>query len=378
MAEVVEINSLEQLQPYQLAWNALFLQTPRASFFHTYDWFVTYWKHYGAGRRMRLLVIRSDSKVLGILPLCVLEEHHRLSDIRVLTYPLSDWGMWYGPLGSNPSATMFMALRHIRDTRRDWDMIDLRWTSADAHDHDVTGRAMSSVGWKAQRGLYQKTSLIRFEGTNWETYFQSLPKKWRHEIRRQERNLEKQGAVEFVRHRPGSAANGDGDERWDLFEECLDVSRQSWQANSHDGNTICHESVLPFVRDCHALAARLGMLDLAVLRVAGQPLAYQYNYHLEGKVFGLRMGYAKEARELGVGKILLSRFIEDGFHRGDRALDLGIGEFDFKMRFRTDVENSYRYSYYPWNAWRSQSVRASQWLRQQFAGEELAAKPAIA
>src|SRR5262245_51117091 len=107
MAEVVEVNDLEQLASYQLAWNALFQQTPKASFFHTYQWFVTYWKHFGGDKQMRVLVVRSGDAVIGIVPLCILQEQHKLSEIRVLTYPLSDWGMWYGPIGANQSATMF-------------------------------------------------------------------------------------------------------------------------------------------------------------------------------------------------------------------------------------------------------------------------------
>jgi CelD/BcsL family acetyltransferase involved in cellulose biosynthesis len=258
-------------------------------------------------------------------------------------------------------------------------MIDLRWGSVDPGDHDITGRAMSAVGWKPQRNFYQQTSLVRFAGTDWESYFNRLSKKWRHEIRRQTRNLEKIGKLEFVRHRPLAATAGDGNPRWDLFDECVDVSRRSWQSGVQNGNTICHAEVLPFLRDCHAEAAQLGMLDLAVLRVGGKPLAYQYNYHHQGDIFGLRMGYDREARELGVGKVLLTRFLEDSFQRGDSVIELGIGESDFKVRFRTDVEKNYRYSYYPWNAWRSQSVRMSQWLRQRFATEKPApAKPALA
>jgi CelD/BcsL family acetyltransferase involved in cellulose biosynthesis len=328
---------------------------------------------------MKVLIVRSEETVIGIVPLCVVEETHRLNNVRVLTYPLNDWGMWFGPLGSNPSATMFMAMQHLRDTRRDWDMIDLRWCAIDPRDHDVTGRAMSAIGWKPQRKAYQQTSLIRFTNTDWETYFNGLNKKWRHEIRRQTRKLERLGELEFVRHRPLATTAGDGNPRWDLFEECLDISRRSWQSGAHNGNTICHAEVLPFLGDCHAAAARLGMLDLAILRVGGKPLAFQYNYLEQGEIFGLRMGYDREAREMGVGKVLLTRFIEDSFERGDRALDLGIGEFDFKVRFRTDIEMSYHYSYYPWNAWRSQSVRISQWLRQRFVVEEpVPAKPALA
>lgn len=379
MADVVEINDLEHLRNFEADWNALFHRTPRASFFHTYPWFVTYWKHFGTGRKMRVLIVRSGETVTGIMPLCVIEEQHRLSAVKVLTYPLSDWGMWYGPLGPHQSATMFMALQHLRRTVRDWDMIDLRWTPCNPAGHDVTRRAMTAVGWRPQREVYQQSSLIQFEGNDWETFFAGLNKKWRHEIRRQERNLEKLGEVQFIRHRPGCATDGDGNPHWGLFDECVAVSRQSWQAGVTHGNTICHASVLPFIKECHEQASRLGMVDMAVLRLNGKPLAYQYNYHHQGEVFGLRMGYDRSARDLGVGKILLSRFLEDCFHRGDKMLDLGIGDFDFKARFRTGVATSHHYSYSPWNSWKSQGVRLSHWLRQSIVGDEpTPAKPAVA
>jgi CelD/BcsL family acetyltransferase involved in cellulose biosynthesis len=238
---------------------------------------------------------------------------------------------------------------------------------------------MTAAGWKPHREVYQQSSLIHFQGNDWEAFFASLNKKWRHEIRRQERNLERLGEVEFVRHRPNSQASGDGNPRWDLFDQCLAVSRQSWQASVTNGNTLCHASVLPFIKECHEQAARLGMVDMAVLRLNGKPLAYQYNYHHQGDVFGLRMGYVSEARELGVGKILLTHFLEDCFHRGDKVLDMGIGDFDFKARFRTGIATSHRYSYSPWNSWRSQSVRLSHWLRQSLVGDETtSSKPAVA
>lgn len=382
MAEVIEINSLEELQSYQLAWNALHLQTPQASFFQTYDWFVTFWKHYGKNQQMRVLIVRASDSTIGIVPLCIVKKQHRLTKVRVLTYPLSDWGMWYGPLGPNRSATLFMAMQHLRNTPRNWDAIELCWTPDHSGTGDVTRRAMSAVGWQPQADPYQESSVIRFAGSNWDEYRQGLSKKWRHEIGRQTRKLQQEGEVEFIRHRPQPASQGDGDPRWDLFDQCVDVSRESWQASVTQGNTLCHGSVLGFLTECHAHAARLGMLDLAILQFNGKPVAYQYNYFSQGEISGLRMGYLTSERDLGVGKVLLSKFLEDSFERGDQSLDLGMGDYDFKRRFRTDVETSYRYSYYPWNAFRAQGVRLTHWLKSRLTRErqenETKAKPAIA
>ena len=365
MANVLEINDPDELEQFRLVWSALLSKTPRASFFHSLDWLQTYWKHFGQNQRLRVLVIQSAGTPIGIVPLCVNSERYHVGTVRVLTYPLSDWGMWYGPIGADHSASIFMALKHISETPRDWDMIDLRWASAELNDRNATGRALRAVGWQPHKIAYQRNSVIRFADTDYETYFAGLSKKWRHEIRRQSRAVKQSEYLSFHRHRPLSAAQGDGDPCWDLYEDCLEISRQSWQGGSTTGNTLCHEHVREFVKDCHAAAARLGMLDMAVLKINGRPAAFQYNYHYGSNVYGLRMGYNPEFSKQGVGKILMNRSIEDSFERGDQTLDMGVGDYDFKRRFRTDVETNYRFACYPWASWRSQGVRLTRWLKQQ-------------
>ncbi len=363
MADVIEIGSLEELESYRLVWDSLLPQTPRASFFHTYDWFATYWKHFGHERKMRVLVIRASGTTIGIVPLCVQRERYQVGNLRVLTYPLSDWGSWYGPIGPNQSASMFMALRHIRDTSRDWDMLDLRWVPAERSDGSSTNRALRAAGWNPEKSVYQESSVIRMTDTDWDSYFAGRSKKWRSETRRQLRALQRDSEVKFLRHRPAGAACGDNDPRWDLFDECLDVSRNSWQAQSKSGNTLCHEHVEPFLRDCHGVAAKLGMLDVGLLKIDGQPAAFQYNYCYDGTISGLRMGYDRHFSRQGLGNVVLNYTLEDSFNRNDRQLELGVGDYPFKQRLRTDVDSSYRFTCYPRLALRAQGVRLTRWLK---------------
>ena len=363
MADVVEIGSLEELESYRLVWNSLLPKTPRASFFHTFDWFATFWKHFGQDRKMRVLVIRASGQPIGIVPFCVQRERYQVGNLRVLSYPLSDWGFSYSPIGANQSATMFMALRHIRDTPRDWDMLDLRWVPAKQSDYNTTNRALRAAGWNPERSPYQESSVIRLTDHDWESYFASRSKKWRSESRRQLRALQRDHAISFQRLRPAGAARGDDNPRWDVFEDCLAVSRNSWQAHSQSGNTLCHQHVEPFLRDCHAMAAKLGMLDVGLLKIDGQPAAYQYNYYHDGDIFGLRMGYDRQYSRQGLGNVVLNLTLEDSFRRGDHQLELGIGDYPFKQRLRTEVHSSFRFTCYPWLAWRAQGVRLTRWLK---------------
>ncbi len=376
MVEVQEINDLDELAGYRLAWNSWLATTPRATFFNTFDWLENYWRHFGQNQRLRVLLVRSAGTPIGILPLCVRTERHGFNSLRVLTYPLDSWGSWYGPLGSNSAATMLAAMQHIRHTNRDWDTIDLPSTAPPSRDGGRVGRSMRVVGLLSQQTAYETSSLVNFGG-GWNDYLAGKSHKARHEMRRVLRRVFDghrvfdSHDVEYIRHRPAPAREGDGDPRWDLFAMCQQVALASWQATSTTGTTLTHERVRHFLRDAHAIAARNGMVDVNLLLIDGRPAAFAYNYHLHGRLTGLRVGYDASLVQSGqvppgLGTALMLRSIEDSCERGDVSLDLGRGESLFKRSLRTHAEASYRMIYAPLGSWRSQAARLSQWAKQRF------------
>src|SRR5687768_14669758 len=209
MVEVIEINDIEQLSSYRMLWNSMFAATPNASFFLTIDWLEANWRHFGHDQKLRVLIPYSAGQPLGILPLCVRREPHRFSTVNVLTYPLDNWGTWYGPIGPNPSATMMAAMQHLRRSRRDWDMLELRWVAADATEGGKTARALRTAGMLSEKKEYQWTSIIDLPNS-WEEFLATAAHSTRRQFRRTVRDLAKTGRAEFVRHRPAPAAEGDG------------------------------------------------------------------------------------------------------------------------------------------------------------------------
>ncbi|QDU57733.1 GNAT family N-acetyltransferase [Aeoliella mucimassa] len=368
MAEVQEINDLRTLANYRLLWNSLLEETPNASFHHTFEWLENFWRHDGSDKRLRVLIVRVAGQAVGILPLCVIERRHRLGTLDVLTYPLDNWASFYGPIGKNQTATLMAAMRYLASTPRDWDQIDLGWTDVDAVDHGRTRNAMRLAGLAADSQLQDETSVIDLAAfTNGEEYLASLSKKTRHELRRHERRVSEFGEVTFERHRPGPRREGGGDERWDLYDECEQIASTSWQSASTTGNTLSDREYVGFFRDCHAAAARQGMVDMALLRLAGKPVAFWYGYQHQGRLIGMRMGYDPSTPVGGVGNVLLKRLIADSIARGDQHLDMGVGGEQYKLRLRTGSKSIYHITHTPTLAVRPQMVRAARWLKQQIA-----------
>ena len=208
MVQVREINDIQELGELRPSWNSLLPQTARATFFQSLDWLECYWKHFGGEQRLRALVVYDgQQRPTGIVPLVVRRETTHVGTIRVLTYPLHDWGSFYGPVGPDPAATLRAGLEHVRRTPRDWDLVELRWVDPEDAGQGRTQQAMRGVGWRPRRQVWAETAMIELSGT-WAESFQGRGKKWRHNVMNCGRRLARLGEVNYIRYRPRGAADG--------------------------------------------------------------------------------------------------------------------------------------------------------------------------
>ena len=355
---VQEINDFATLTGYRSAWDSLLPQTPGASFFHSLDWLETYWSHFGARRRLRVLLVYSGDECIGVLPLVVRNERRLGAPLRVLTYPLDNWGSFYGPIGPDPAVTLLAGLEHIRRTRRDWDLIELPWVDAQGSDQGRTLSAMKNAGLVPHGESRQASALIDLTAQGrWNAYWASRSSHWRTNVRRSEKKLAQRGTVTYVRYRPEGAARSDADPRWDLYQACEAIAQTSWQGSSQTGTTLTHQAIRPFLRDLHLVATNAGALDLNLLLVDGKSVAFNYAYQYRGHVFGLRTGFDREFKAEGPGTVLQARMIEDCFARGDHTYDLGPDYLACKRHWQSHAQRGFRYSHFASHAPLAQLVR---------------------
>ena len=373
MPNVEEVNRIDDLAAYRSVWRTLLSQTTGGTFFQSLDWLEAYWNHFGGELKLRALVVSDRGRPIGILPLVVLREDTKVGPLRTLTYPLHDWGSFYGPIGPDPATTLDAALAHIRESRSDWDILELRWVNAEDAGAGRTERAMRTAGFQAYRTVWNQTAIVDIDG-DWNDYLAGRSIKWRSNFRTGARKLAKQGEVAYLRYRPKGEAFGEDDPRWDLYDTCEDIARRSWQGSSATGTTLSHESIRPFLRDVHARAAKAGALDVNLLYLNEQPAAFAYNYYFDGSVYGLRAGYDGGLSKTGLGNLLYARIIEDSFRRKDHTYDMGVGSLEVKKRLLSRVLPIFRYSHFRVTSPAAQLLRTKRWLQHRsLARQELLA-----
>ena len=357
MPFVHEVNDIDALANYRADWERLLAETPRASFFQTLDWLLVYWRHFGQEQILRALVIEDRGEVLAFVPFVECVEATRAGRVRLLTYPLHDWGAFYSPIARDQAAALEAATRHLRAMRRTWDLIDLRWIDRTHVDGGATLAAMRGAGFTADERPWQQAATID-TSSSWGDYWRSRDARMRGNVGRCQRRLTERGEVRLVRHRT-SPADGRIDPRWDLYDTCERLARSSWQGSSTTGTTLSHDAIRHFLRDAHAAAARSGGVDMNLLYVGDHPAAFAYNYVHNGHVSGLRTGFVAEYD--GAGSVLLAKAIEDSFARGDRLYDLGTGYLEGKRHLLTELVTTHRVSHYPVL---SAKARLLRWKRQ--------------
>jgi len=364
-----EFTQWESLAGYRQLWNDLLAQTPGAQFFQSWDWLDAYWRSYRADQQLRVFLGWEGGRLRGILPMVIRSEKTRIGRVRVLGYPLDDWGSFYGPIGPEPAQTLQAVLDYLRSGPAEWDLLELRWISPEDEAAGWTRQALAGAGLKAIRTLWDQTAVVDLADgqAGWQRYVASRSAKWRGNLRRAEKKLAALGPVEYVRYRPLGQSAGQDDPRWDLYEACYRIAERSWQARSETGTTLCHSQAREFLRQVHEGAARLGAVDINLLYVGGQPAAFLYNYVWQGQVYGLRRGFDPQVAPQGAGNVLLAWALRDSFLRNDRLYDLGVGYLETKRAWMTRLVPIYRYSYVPpgrlrmvlirwkrrWQAWRT-------------------------
>lgn len=368
MYDVREINTFDALEESRPLWQSLLAETADATFFHSLDWLQVYWKHYGASQRLRTLVVYHQGEPLGILPMVVRRERRKIGMISVLTYPLDDWGSWYSPLGPCPQETLTAGIRHFLETRRDWDVFDLRWVPEHFDTHQQTQAALAATHLPTMHDVRSVSALIDLN-TTWEILLQSFTPKWRNNFKRWQRRLSEQGELKLLRYRPAGSAVGDDDPRWDLYDTCEAIARRSWQGSSTDGTTLSSESIRPFLRDLHQTAARTGNVEINLLMAGQTPLAYAYNYHHWGRIYGLRIGYDPQAARAGAGNVLYAFAIRDSIERGDTLYDMGPGSLAYKQHWATQLVPLRQYTHFSSASFKGRLLHRGhltrRWLREQ-------------
>ncbi len=352
MVTVSEFNDLEELHQFRLLWRSLWERTPQATIFQTLEWLQTYWREFGRGQKLRVLLVSVSGRPVGFVPLVVKRRKTSAGTLRVLSYPVDSFGHVFGPVSPYTAAILAETMRHLRDSARDWDVLDLAPIDSNGRENGRTHNAMKHRGFRPSVSQCDEFASVNL-AIPWELYFQSRMPDLQNGISQ----WESAGNVEFIRYRPAGVIHGETLPRWDLMREFESLFGDVLLGHTEQGKILKRRR---FWKDTHPLAIETGTLDFCLLRVHGQTVAGAYNYHHDGRVQGHLLA-AREPQSDQMLHLLIHRMLVDSIERGDELYRFPIGAEEIACEWQTGIETTFRYTHYARLEPRAQLLRLRNW-----------------
>jgi CelD/BcsL family acetyltransferase involved in cellulose biosynthesis len=306
----IEVHSA--IAPLAREWDDLVDRTGTAPFTRP-GWLEGWWRAFGGGRgRLQILALRRQGRLAGVLPL--VRRHGLVSSTT------NDWMSAYDPPAEDAQAAGALAESLFASGPR---RVEFRLLPLEHPVRAACTAAAATRGYRLVDGAVERSPYIALEG-GWENYQAGLDRKLLSELRRRRRRLEEQGSL--------SVEVSDGTQRLDeLLDVGFRLEAAAWKGEA--GTAIVSDAAtLQYYRDGAEWASRRGILRLALLRLDGRPLAFDYCLEEAGVHYLLKIGYDPAFRKYGPGVILRHEMVS-------RAFSAGLSRYEFlgiDMPFKLD------------------------------------------
>ena len=178
--------------------------------------------------------------------------------------------------------------------------------------------AAERYGWTAHEEPEAVTPTVELPSA-WEEYVSALPKKYRHELRRKLRNLERAGEVGFVSATaPGEVA--------DAVEGLLAMMRESREEKA----AFLTPEREAFFRDLAAGLSEHGLARISTLTLDGEPTARVFTLEGGGATMLYNSGFDPALSGVAVGLLSKALLVRDAIERGQSAVDFLRGAEVYK------------------------------------------------
>ncbi len=320
------------------SWNAL-LETTDASVFQSFEWQRTWWKHFGepnTAASLHIIVLSDGNEVVGIAPFFV-ERVRSLGVVRykrlafISTGPSDYLDLLLQPNKEEHCVEMIAA--HLAQQPHLFDVIDLQDCPDRLPNHRLLYAALQRHGFRGEHFINEYCPRTLLKNT-WEETLASFKIDNRREIRRRQRNLHKNFAVEYeVVTRPEDALRG--------IEEFILMHQTKWRNDGHSG-VFADSSVARFHRDIVQLFARRGWLYLAFMNANGERAATLYCFVFKNDLAVYLTGNANRADvfKYSPGRVLTAFCMEEAVKMGKKVCDFMRGTEPYKYELDArDVPN---------------------------------------
>ena len=339
MLGITEINTFDQFKELRDEWDKVLEKSIDNNPFLTWEYLSTYWKHFRKDKKLRILCIEDENEIIAIAPL----RRSRYSFVGPLGYdviePLGYRGLT--PEGADYTGLILakreaeclqLFLNHLVE-HDDWDFIYLMDVPETSINPNLLAKASKAIPLKF---VLEKGAICPYISipNSMDTFLKELKGKFRKNLRRCMRNLEKDyHRVELKRY----DEFGSVEEAMKIYFE---LHQKRWKPK-HMSGVFNTQEVRNFYIDVAKLFADNGWLALYFLTANDEPIATQYCFEYKQKMYYALGGFDPDYSQYSVGNLTLVKVIEKCIEKKIEEYDLLKGgepyKFDWTEKYRRNL-----------------------------------------
>ncbi len=316
----------DEFDRLQDAWTAL-VERSGCTIFQTFEWQRAWWKYFGKGRRLNIIVIEREGRVIGIAPM--IRERVGFFGIKIMSAlkfagsDISDYIDVIAEPDDLPEILKYL-VEYIKSTEKTWDFFEMRDVSERYQTRDLLRRYLEEAGLKVFTYKGNVCPEVQLPAT-WENFLLHISGNVRYQLKKKSDRLKKAFPVELELIKDGDDAVENA------VREFASIHGARWEGLGYK-NAFKDANHLAFHVEVAQMFARRGWLRMFFLKVGRSRVAVNFDFNFHDRIYfyqGNANG-SEEVMKYSPGFLLRCAAIEEGIAEGMKTYDMLRGDEIYK------------------------------------------------
>jgi len=326
---VTRLDSTGSFDALSAGWDALLTSSSTASVFSTYGWLRTWWRHFGDGNQLYLLLCHKGEELVAAAPFMQLGPPGRVRrSIEFLGTPSADYADIIGAVTPEILEAIF---GYLRSHGAHWDRVVLTQLPQDSDTVRLAPDVLRACRSPYRLRPIERASRLVFQGSDEERTVFSIRRN--RTMRKKLHFLERLGKVNYRRL---TTADEISPHLAALFH--CHISR--WRDTAWPSKFLDSRHRLFYEDLVNALAPH-GEVFLSALTLDQLPLAYLFGYRCGTAAYLYTIASSSYYARKSSGITAYLYTTEDLIRDGCRSVDFGRGEHEHKELFVNETATNY-------------------------------------
>ncbi len=325
MMKIVKISDYNEFIKYKDAWKDLVSRSRVSNIFLTYEWIDACIRHFCRDKRLLILYVFNGERLMGIAPLMIGRRKYSRFPAKSASFigtGVSDRMDFI--LDGRKEEVINLMLDYLINMKTGWDIIDLREIAEESGSMEIIEKWLQKKKVANILEPSKKSFSVEFNG-NRNPLLQKFSRRF-HSKSQSINNKQPNLKLEFERY------IGKNGKKKTLFSKICMIDQKSWKGETKK-SIFLKEDTRNFHREIFDRFSKNRWIDLSILSIDKEPIAYVYNYLYVQKLHCYNLSFDKRYSNISPGTMLLLWSLMDTVPRDISEFDFGRGEECWKARY---------------------------------------------